>query len=84
MKIKLMQRKPIPVENPTITGDIISDFRTETIEEYENRLNEFVQSVDVIDIKTEVNGFYSDDDGQYWTNLVIMYNEKGGTENVQF
>ncbi len=76
MRIKIMRRKSIPVDQPIIRGDLISNHREETTVEYEKRLDEFVQSVDVIDIKTEVNGAYGDGDGEVWTNLIIMYRDK--------
>ncbi|TDL40747.1 hypothetical protein EVU91_02310 [Macrococcoides bohemicum] len=76
MRIKIMRRKSIPVDQPIIRGDLISNHREETTVEYEKRLDEFVQSVDVIDIKTEVNGAYADGDGEVWTNLIIMYRDK--------
>ncbi|QYA45460.1 hypothetical protein KYI13_03830 [Macrococcoides bohemicum] len=76
MRIKIMRRKSIPVDQPIIRGDLISNHREETTVEYEKRLDDFVQTVDVIDIKTEVNGAYTDGDGEVWTNLIIMYRDK--------
>lgn len=77
MKIKIFRRTRIHYDKPKIDAfGFERTSRHETQDEYEQRINEFLQTVNVVDIKTELDGDITDGSGYLNTYLIIMYEEK--------
>lgn len=74
MKIKILKRSTVKLEKSVTDHYGVSrNYRSETHEEYEQRVNEFLKTVEVVDIKTELDGDFDEGAGYIKTYLIVIY-----------
>ncbi|KAA1039482.1 hypothetical protein ERX35_005230 [Macrococcus equipercicus] len=73
MNVKLFKRGYVDCQPYADRYGGMTDRRKETQEEYEARLNEFLEQHHIIDIKPIYSGDWDEDGGGVYCELMVMY-----------
>ncbi len=73
MNVKLFSKQYIESQPFTDRYGELSTRRKETQEEYETRLNDFLEQHHIIDIKPIYSGDWDEDGGGIYCELMVMY-----------